>query len=557
MARYQITTPDGKRTFEVEGPDDATPDELQAFARQQAGVAANYPVDQSGVKPREKVDPETSLVQDVGTGVGELMRGAGEGAANVLDHAADWAVSGLNAAGDLVGGGQWGDDLLSAGKSVGLAGKNDLEGAFAPPVKGLDTLRGIGRFGGEAVASAPLGALRGGALVQGLAGGALLSDKKDPFGVAVDATVGGIGGYGAHALLRGASSIAEPAVDDGIKSLVNAGIKVTPGQYGRSTGTKFGERVARTEDRAVSTPFVGDNIVSDRNRSLSDFARATINRAVEPIGLKLPDNIKPGRGAVKWAGDKLSAKYESLLPNLRVQGDDQFLSELSAIHTDAQTLAPSRVTQFNSILNDLGRYWQGGGELGGDALKAIDTRLSDRVRRFSSSPDADQQDLGDALQAVRDTLHGLAARQNPQYAGELQSINQGWKGLVQVERASANSKAGISPAGYSQAVKQSSDTVRRRGYARGEALNQDLADPASDILPSEIADSGTAGRWQQSNIPSLIVGAAQLPAYAAAKAAVPLLTRDSAISPRLAELLRYGAMAAPQLSTAAIAEARR
>lgn len=554
MARYQITTPDGKRTFEVDGPDDATPEELQAFARQQAGVGADYPVDN---RVKQQPDPETSLVQDIGTGIGEIVRGAGEGAANVLDHAAGWLTSGLDAAGNLVRAGKIGQGLLDAGKSVGLSGENNLQGAFAPPVEGLDTLRAIGRFGGEAVASAPLGALRGGAFVQGLAGGALLSDSRDPLGVAMDATVGGIGGAGAHALLRGASAIAEPAVDDGIKALVDAGIRVTPGQYGRATGTKFGERVARTEDRAISTPFVGDSIVSDRNRSLSDFARATINRAVGPIGLSLPESIKPGRGAVKWAGDKLSAAYDNLLPNLRVQGDDQFLGELSSIHTDAQTLAPARVTQFNSILNDLGRFWQGGGELSGDALKAIDTRLGDRVRRFSSSPDADQQDLGDALQAVRDTLHSLAARQNPQYAGDLQAINTGWKGLVQVERASANSKAGISPAGYSQAVKQSSDTVRRRGYSRGEALNQDLADPASDILPSEIADSGTAGRWQQSNIPSLLVGAAQLPGYAAAKAAVPLLTRDSAISPRLAELLRYGAMAAPQLSTAAVAEARR
>lgn len=554
MAKYRIQA--GDAIYEVEGPDDLTPETAAEFARAQlGGEYANAPVDTSGVKPQG--DPDQALFNDIGTAVGEIGSGIAEGGANVLDHAADWAVSGLNAVGGLVGGGQWGDNLLAAGERIGLSGKNDLAGSVAPAAGGLDTLRGIGRFAGEAVATAPLGLLRGGAAVQGLAGGALLSDGRDAFSVAADAGLGALGSFGAHALLRGASAVAEPAVDDSIKTLIDAGVKVTPGQLGRSSGTRFGERLARTEDRATSTPFVGDRIVSDRNESLASFARATINRAVEPIGVKLPDNIKPGRAAVKWAGDKLSDAYEALLPRLRVQGDDQFLGELTSIHGDAQTLAPARVTQFNSILNDLGRFWQGGQALSGDALKAIDTRLGERVRRFSSSPDADQQDLGDALQSVRDALHGLAARQNPQYAGELQSINQGWKGLVQVEKASANSKAGISPAGYSQAVKQSSDTVRRRGYARGEALNQDLADAASDVLPSEIADSGTAGRWQQANIPALMVGAAQLPIYAGARAALPLMTRDQAISPRLAELLRYGAAAAPQLTTAGIAEAKR
>lgn len=556
MARYRITTPDGKRTFEVDGPDDATPDELQAFARQQASVAPDYPVvDATPSAPA--VDPETALFSDIGSGVAEMGRGFAEGAANVVDHAADWAVSGLNAAGGLIGGGQWGTDLMNVGQSIGLSGENNLAASVMPGRPGLETLRGIGRFGGETVGTLPLGLLRGGAVAQGLAGGALLSDSHDALGVGMDAATGAAGAFGVHALLRGASAVAEPMVDDGLKTLIASGVRVTPGQYGRSTGTRFGERLARTEDRAVSTPFVGDRIVADRNQSLDDFARATINRAVAPIGTKLPDSVRAGRAAVKWAGDKLSAAYNALLPNLRVSGDDQFLGELGLIHADAQTLAPARVTQFNSILSDLGRFWQNGEVLSGEALKQIDKRLSDRIRRFSSSPDADQQDLGDALQSVRDSLHDLAGRQNPQYADDLKAYNTGWKGLVQVERASANSKASVTPAGYSQAVKQSSDTVRRRGYARGEALNQDLADAASDILPSEIADSGTAGRWQQSNIPSLLVGAAQVPAYLAGRAAVPIMTREGAISPRLAALLRLGSAVAPQLATAGIAEARR
>lgn len=103
MSRYRITTPDGKRTFEVDGPDDATPEELQQFARMQAGVSSNYPVEQ---RAAAQEDPEKALFRDIGGAVGEIGLGALQGGANVLDHAADWTQSGLNAVGQLVGGGK-------------------------------------------------------------------------------------------------------------------------------------------------------------------------------------------------------------------------------------------------------------------------------------------------------------------------------------------------------------------------------------------------------------------------------------------------------------------
>jgi hypothetical protein len=536
----------------LEGPEGLSEAEVQAFVAEQLGAQgksyANAPNTVLPTQP-EAGDPESGLLSDIGTGVAEIGRGALSGAANVLDHAADWTQGGLNALGQAVAGSRWGD-RLNGGQ------QNQLTEAVGQGTPGLDTLNGIGRFAGETLATAPLGALRGGAAVQGLASGALLSDSTDATGLVMDAGAGLIGAKGAQSLLRGAARLADPVVDEGLRTLINSGVRATPGQVGRSSGSRLGKFVARTEDRAMSTPFVGDRIVSDRNQSLDDFARAAITRAVEPIGLTLPQGGGVRR-SVRWAGDQLSAAYNSLLPNLRVQGDDQFLGELSAIHSDAQTLAPARVKQFNSILTDLGRYWQQDTALDGAALKSIDTRLSERIRRFSSANDADQQDLGDALQAVRDAILDMAGRQNPDYASRLQAINRGWKSLTQVERASANSKANITPAGYSQAVKQSSDTVRRRGYARGEALNQDLSDAGSDILPAEIADSGTATRAAQSNLIYLGLGAAQLPVYAGMRAATPLATRETATSPGLAKLLEYGARAAPVAAPAAIDVLRR
>jgi hypothetical protein len=43
MGRYQVKAPDG-HTYEYEAPDDATPEQLDAAAREVAHYSKNYPV---------------------------------------------------------------------------------------------------------------------------------------------------------------------------------------------------------------------------------------------------------------------------------------------------------------------------------------------------------------------------------------------------------------------------------------------------------------------------------------------------------------------------------
>jgi hypothetical protein len=141
-----------------------------------------------------------------------------------------------------------------------------------------------------------------------------------------------------------------------------------------------------------------------------------------------------------------------------------------------------------------------------------------QIRRLTTSPDADQQQLGEALDMARTALRDAAGRANPAEAERLSNINQGWASLVQVERAALTGKNGVfSPNSYSNAVRATNNTTRRRGYARGEALNQDLADAASEVLPSDIADSGTGSRWASANLPALGIGALEALPYAAAR----------------------------------------
>jgi len=52
----------------------------------------------------------------------------------------------------------------------------------------------------------------------------------------------------------------------------------------------------------------------------------------------------------------------------------------------------------------------------------------------------------------------------------------------------------FTPNDLSNAVRQTDTSVRKGRYARGNALMQDLSDPASAVLPQKVPDSGTAGR---------------------------------------------------------------
>ena len=61
----------------------------------------------------------------------------------------------------------------------------------------------IGEFAGNVAGTLPLAMLPGGVLTQGAAGGALLSDKRDPRGVLTDAALGAAGGAAGYGVAKG------------------------------------------------------------------------------------------------------------------------------------------------------------------------------------------------------------------------------------------------------------------------------------------------------------------------------------------------------------------
>lgn len=418
---------------------------------------------------------------------------------------------------------------------------------------------------GNIVGTLPLARLPGGSFTQGAASGALLTDKRDARGIAQDTLIGGVAGKIGDKAVRGMARVVNPKVAPVVQRLKERGVSMTPGQILGATDSRVGGVLKGAEDRLTGMPIVGEVVTNARRRSVDTFNRAALNEPLKSIGKTLPKDVGTGNEGVAFVERSLGKAYDDVLPKLNVTGDSQFVSDLSRISANAKTMAPQRAQQFNAILNDMGRFWQQGSKMSGKDLKAVESRLGERIRNYGSSADPDARDLANSLRDIQSSLRDLAARQNPQYASRLKAINQGWANFTRVQRAaaSASGKEGVfTPGQLVTSARVMDKTGRKAATARGDALMQRFAQDAQTVLPSSVPDSGTAGRLlfglgglgYIEPTSAITSGVAMLPYTAPGqKAAEWLLTgRQGPVASSLADLIRLaspvGASGATALS---------
>ena len=161
-------------------------------------------------------------------------------------------------------------------------------------------------------------------------------------------------------------------------------------------------------------------------------------------------------------------------------------------------LDPSLSKRFDMELNQAigSKLSPQTGMMDGIAFKQAESQLGSLARKFQSSTDAFQKDLGDAFAQAQAELRNSLKGSNPQIQTELNNINKGWANFTRLQTAGAkaNTAEMFTPSQLAQAVRQGDTSVRKGAVARGNALMQDLSDAGVNILPSKTPDSGTAGR---------------------------------------------------------------
>lgn len=368
-------------------------------------------------------------------------------------------------------------------------------------LSGPDAFRAVGQVmaptnvllpGGGATAAARIGT----AALGGAVGGALapITGEGDYWSQkGKQAEIGAATGLGVGAGGEVLSKIISPKLREAAQTLLDNGVNLTPGQL-------FGGVAKRAEEAAKSAPWIGSAIRSGERNALEGFNRATINRALAPIGQELPKDALAGHEAIAAGQKILSDAYDDLLPKLSFGMDQGFKNDITALRQVVSEFPKDRARQFEDILtNRVGKRAAAppAGTMDGKTFKQVQSELTNLSGQFKSSSDASERMLGHALDDVNSAMRDALERQNPSVAPQLRNINNAYAMFTRAENAAgrrATSGGLFTPGDLLQAVKGGDRTVRKRAFAAGDALMQDWAEAAHSVLGNKMPDSGTTER---------------------------------------------------------------
>jgi hypothetical protein len=357
------------------------------------------------------------------------------------------------------------------------------------------------------------GALTGGASLPKVAMGAGMGALASGTGAATEAVTGspaagaiaGMAVPGAVGKIAGGSR----KLPDNVRKMKEEGVQMTPGQI-------LGGKAKDLESGATSFPILGTSIKSAFRRGHESAIEAVANRALSPVGEKLPNGLT-GNKAVEYVEHTLGEHYEDLyskskgslyntgskLPAVVGQPTTpgmSFDSELTKIRDMAVqgNMPPEQLSQLDAILQkEIRARFNQHGLASGENIKDIESFLGKFSKKKMNSDNYHDQELGGAIKEAQAALRRMMERENPQHAVEFHKLSEGWANFKRMQGAAASVAAqdGVfTPAQLHRSVKTQGKTKDDAAFARGRALMQDFSSAAKDVLSPSVPDSGTALR---------------------------------------------------------------
>jgi len=332
-----------------------------------------------------------------------------------------------------------------------------------------------------------LAAAMAGDILPGIAYGAGSADEggriEGALGGGLAGMLGGFAGRGAGRVIRGA---ADPFV-----SRLNAeGVRMTPGQV-------LGGMGKRMEDRLAGLPLVGDMIQAQRRRGVEDFNRAAFREALAPVTQGGVEQI--GEAGVGQAQQIIGDAYTNALGGHRVMVDAPFVGDMGQALNAAGALPRVGAEVRDTLDEVIPGYFDSGPppSLTGENVQP----LLQELRGFRSGYRTDP--LGNRISArvgaAEDAVTGLFDRQVPEVMPAFNAANEAYASLSPVMDAvlAAKNQGGVfMPSQLGTAsVAGTKRYGGRNAAARGDRPLFELQRAGQEVLPSEIHDSGTAGRW--------------------------------------------------------------
>jgi hypothetical protein len=351
--------------------------------------------------------------------------------------------------------------------------------AMLPMARGL---QGLG-------AGARLANIGAGTIYGGTRGG-LTGESDTASNIATGATGGLIGGIIGEKAAGAVSRVLSPQIDNAVRLLADKDVPLTLGQMLGGVAKDF-------EDKLQSVPLAGFVISEGRRRGLDRAQRAVVDEALDPIGVKLPKDVEVGTDAMKYMQTAFNDAYDEVRSRMSARFDRELRDGLTNIVSSAKAggeLTDAQAEQLNRIVQSriVSRFRKNQNQLDGDLYKRTSSELKKLARENYGTP------LGSRINDVRALLDESAARfSRPEDVARLADIDRGYAKSVIIENA-AKMRAGqagtFSPSQLESAVQRGDLSARNRAFLRGEAQLQETAGAMRQVLPTAVADSGTAGR---------------------------------------------------------------
>lgn len=330
------------------------------------------------------------------------------------------------------------------------------------------------------------GAIQGGLYGAGSGEGGLANRANN---AKRDAIAGGIGG--------GAGYTAAKAIGGALKGIARtpAAQRLANRKIGTTIGQAVGGRAKNIEDRLAGLPVVGGRIREMRRDQFEQVLRSAADETLEPIGAKAPPAAS-GRELYAATKDIADDAYGAAVANINAPVDDALVQSIQQV--SSRPLTPVQREAFDALMADEIAPRLESGQIAGDDLQAMKEILDGEIRGYRNTPGSRR--MVKALGDIRQNLFDFVERNG---AGEqYNAARETYKRAKTLQKAvEASTSDGIpTPRQLGIAARQSARKFGSDSYARGTAPLQGLADDATQVLPSAIPDSGTAGQLGFLNI---------------------------------------------------------
>ncbi len=283
-----------------------------------------------------------------------------------------------------------------------------------------------------------------------------------------------------------------PAITESAKALIKRGIPLSVGQ-------RLGGTIGMLEEGASRLPIGAEMIGPTRLKALQQFATATYNEALSPLGKTVKKGSSP-RDAAKEAKKIFDESYDKALQGIDIDLSGgvgtMFVNDIQKIIAPYKSrLTKAQAEQLETFIIDEIFNRIPGDRLTGQAIKDMQSSLGSIATDFMGSQDAYQKLLGRAVRDVDAEMMELVGKYYPSKADLLKKTNEAYSMYYPVRAAAtgAGVKENIfTPAKLLSAVQREEKKAGAAGLNRlevGEGRLQQCAETAAEAIGAKVPES--------------------------------------------------------------------